>query len=127
MEYIREIILKIRNNGGVMAVNTEEQVTQMRAMREAGKTLQEIGDAFGVTRERIRQIIGNTGQVREPKIADADVLAARQLYTQGEAIKALAGHYGISYIYMWQIITGKSRKDLLGQAARDVSQMEGEG
>jgi predicted transcriptional regulator len=120
MEYTREIILKIRNRGGVMAVNTDEQVTQMRAMREAGKTLQEIGSAFGVTRERIRQIIGNTGQVREPKIADADVLEARQLYTQGEAIKALAGHYGISYIYMWQIITGKSRKDLLVQA-------EGEG
>ena len=27
------------------------------------KTLQEIGDVFGISRERVRQIIGNTGNI----------------------------------------------------------------
>ncbi len=34
---------------------------KMISMRNEKKTLQEIADKFGITRERVRQIIGNTG------------------------------------------------------------------
>jgi AraC-like DNA-binding protein len=41
--------------------HTPERIRQMIAMREEGQTLQEIGDAFCVTRERTRQLLSNAG------------------------------------------------------------------
>ena len=38
-----------------------ERTAEMIAMRESGATLQKIGDRYNVSRERVRQIIGNTG------------------------------------------------------------------
>lgn len=37
------------------------------ALREAHMTLQKIADMYGVSRERIRQIIGNTGHIKKIK------------------------------------------------------------
>ena len=38
------------------------------------KTLQEIGDEFGITRERVRQILGNTGYIVNRKRDEAKML-----------------------------------------------------
>lgn len=38
-----------------------ERLEKIIAMREAGKTLQEIGDAVGVTRQRVEQLLKPTG------------------------------------------------------------------
>jgi hypothetical protein len=41
-----------------------DRVQEMRRMRfEESKTLQEIADRYGISRERVRQILGNSGQV----------------------------------------------------------------
>ena len=40
-----------------------ERRSEMMRMRAEGKTLQEIGNHFDMTRERVRQIIGNTGRI----------------------------------------------------------------
>lgn len=40
-----------------------KRTTEMKLLRKQGKSLKEIGDIYGVTRERVRQIIGNTGAV----------------------------------------------------------------
>lgn len=39
----------------------QERLENIIAMREAGKTLQEIGDAVGVTRQRVEQLLKPTG------------------------------------------------------------------
>lgn len=39
------------------------EVERMRQMRRENCTLREIGEAFGISRERVRQIIGNTGRI----------------------------------------------------------------
>lgn len=43
--------------------NRLARLQEMKAMREAGKTLAEIGAKYGVSRERVRQLIGNTGRI----------------------------------------------------------------
>jgi ATP-dependent Clp protease ATP-binding subunit ClpA len=35
-----------------------DRVAEMQSLREQNKTLQEIGDQYGLSRERVRQIIG---------------------------------------------------------------------
>lgn len=42
-------------------------VPEAKRLRAEGQTLQQIGDHFGVTRERVRQKLGNTGKT--PKAA----------------------------------------------------------
>lgn len=43
-----------------------DRTLQILAMRGEGKTLQEIGDEFGVTRERIRQVLAAAGVTGTP-------------------------------------------------------------
>ncbi len=40
-----------------MATDYKKRAELMREMRDAGKTLQYIGDVFDLTRERVRQIL----------------------------------------------------------------------
>jgi len=43
-----------------------ERNKKIKSMRfEEHMTLKEIGDIYGVTRERIRQIVGNSGSLKE--------------------------------------------------------------
>ena len=46
---------------------TKNVIEQAKRLRRQGKSLQIIGDVFGVTRERIRQIVGNTGWINRVK------------------------------------------------------------
>ncbi len=44
-------------------MNTDmNRVNKMKQMRNSGKSLQEIADVYSISRERVRQIIGNTGK-----------------------------------------------------------------
>lgn len=52
----------------------------MRLLREQKYTLQYIGDKFGLTRERVRQIIGNTGYIRLQPFYRLEELKAVQEY-----------------------------------------------
>jgi len=50
-----------------MAID-ENRTREMIRMRFGElMTLQEIGDEFGITRERVRQILGNTGRIVNTK------------------------------------------------------------
>ncbi len=52
----------------------ELRIPQMVEMRRSGYTLQEIGDCFGVTRERIRQILQeNCGKIEIPLLTETMV------------------------------------------------------
>lgn len=47
-------------------MTTETQIDKMVELRLEGKTLQEIGDLYGLTRERIRQLLAGRGMTGTP-------------------------------------------------------------
>jgi len=72
-----------------------ERQTKMIAMYQKGHTLQEVGDEFGVTRERVRQIMSKFGVEsrspgRGPKVID-DLTCASivKMYQEGASQSAL--------------------------------------
>jgi predicted DNA-binding protein YlxM (UPF0122 family) len=61
------MIMSMKKNGEVLptlkrvvAKMTEQRNEEMRQLRADGWTLQKIGDKYGITRERVRQIVPNT-------------------------------------------------------------------
>ena len=77
-------------------MNREYRIQQMQAMRCNGRTLQEIADAHGISRERVRQLIGNTGQVAFE--------ARRRLYEQNKHLSnsELAALLGVKVTTVYQ-------------------------
>lgn len=55
-----------------------ERNAEMCALYQRGKTLQEIGDAYGVTRERVRQIVARAGVSRFDGGAHVAAIQRRQ-------------------------------------------------
>lgn len=47
-------------------MKTQTQINQMVALRHKGKTLQEIGDQYDITRERVRQLLAEQGVTGTP-------------------------------------------------------------
>jgi len=74
-------------------MSTRDHLDEIWNMRERGNSLQEIGDKFGVSRERIRQIIGNTKGMR--KFASDKLLDVFSVnMTTGQASKISGLSYG---------------------------------
>lgn len=51
------LIARVRATGELPPAPVNDRVVRMTALYKSGKTLQEIGDEFGITRERARQIL----------------------------------------------------------------------
>ncbi|WP_401733500.1 sigma factor-like helix-turn-helix DNA-binding protein [Stenotrophomonas muris] len=77
-----------------------DRIEAMTAMYKGGKTLQQIGDLFGITRERVRQLMRKSGLTRHDggihvtaaaKRAEASV---RRAASREEAAKRV---YGVTY------------------------------
>ena len=69
----------------------------------SGKTLQEVGDKFGVTRERVRQIVGNVSQFREAaKVVEANRGEILRLYAEAEPVAELSSRFHVPAL----VITG---------------------
>src|SRR3990170_3622397 len=61
-------------------MNRRDEMLQMRL--EEKRTLQEIADEFKISRERVRQIIGNTGNVRSPIIAQREEQRQKEIWSK---------------------------------------------
>ena len=66
----------------------ERKEVLLKLRLENKLTLQEIGDLFGITRERVRQIIGNTGFIAKTDIDKAVEFADPKLTVEELAAKA---------------------------------------
>lgn len=81
-----------------MAVQDVGRQQQMINLVLHGKTLQEVGDAFGLSRERVRQIVkgsraeggGHANEARDNEI--------RNLYNSGVQVRDIAKRIGLSYL-----------------------------
>lgn len=95
--------------GANLTPENQTRRDEMRALFAEGKTKEEIGKIYGISRERVRQIIGNglsiAKKVRHEKIkAQAAQLA--ETYTASEAAEIL----NISVGLLWEIAPGNRFK-----------------
>jgi transposase len=70
------------DDGAAAAPGTPQRIRQMRALRERGHSLDEIALRFGVSRERVRQILRAHGAPDPELVADARRRRAAQLAEQ---------------------------------------------
>ena len=61
---------KQRSDKGNRSAEQTERICEMHKLRDNGATIQAIGDIYGISRERVRQLIGNTGYVAAAFIRD---------------------------------------------------------
>lgn len=45
---------------------SQRRMAEMQHMRDCGFTLQQIGDQYGISRERVRQIVNNIHKKKSP-------------------------------------------------------------
>lgn len=92
----------IRSQSGGFRYKDEMRQAEIVAYHDGGKrTLQECGDHFGVTRERVRQLLVRAGvdvRVFDRKAIERDriVRAAEAAFADGESILVVAGRFEIS-------------------------------
>ena len=84
----------------------QDRLTHMSLMRVNGATLQDIGDEFGLTRERTRQILSRAGVERASSVGAVDPikLLAEVRKPGVRSIAAAARSLGISQRVGWQAL-----------------------
>jgi len=114
-----------------------ERNRRMVALYEHGLTLQDIGDLYGMTRERVRQITTREGvdtaaimQQRSERMityVGSRAHASRKLtmdkareirerHTDGESGRSLARAFGVNGGAVWQIVNNKTYKERKDEA-----------
>ena len=113
-------LLKEQLNKALSTLTLREQrVLQLRFGLEDGRshTLEEVGNEFGVTRERIRQIVAKAlHKVRHPSPSPSPSLSpSRKLQWDSQRIHALRRHLGL---------TQRKLADKLGTRQQTISEWE---
>jgi hypothetical protein len=94
---------------------TKEQKIEMFALRLEGKTLQEIGDKFGCTREYVRQVVGPSvaDDKRTLSLENIKYPALRKwLSERNMPVMALAGLAGVSANALYHGLTHRSKGNI---------------
>jgi len=76
---------------------TEARYDEMYRLRYEKKwTLKRIGEHYGITRERVRQIIGNTGGLRVAEdLVDKNLATIIRLWTEGKSFAQISRETGV--------------------------------
>lgn len=77
----------------------QKRIIEMEQLREVERwTLQEIGEKYGISRERVRQLIGNTGRrnLVNALEMDAELLRDELYYNESTTVKAIAAKYRVA-------------------------------
>lgn len=78
------------------------RAADMERRYRAGETLQQIGTHYGITRERVRQILARRGVTREEGGQHFKTLQGREQCRQRREARYLA-HYGCTYEQFWSV------------------------
>lgn len=97
--------------------STLERNEAIRAMYESGHTLQEVGNRYGMTRERVRQIIRKLGSTavwtaHQKKTAELRPIAieVRRLWLAGEHLDAALDLHGMTYSELSRLLGPSTRE-----------------
>ena len=90
----------------------DERTERMKVLYEEGKTLQEIGTEFGLTRERVRQVLRDANvesQGRRKREDSPEQLSAQdkkiaRLYDKGTPPSELIVQFGINYSHLQTVL-----------------------
>lgn len=115
---------------------TSERDEDIRARRQQGETLAEIGARYGLTKERVRQILKRTGGVDSRAAVDARAIRTREAahakreslltaWREGLSYRTIGQRTGLAAASVKEVIASESTPADL--AARRRSQMVGSG
>lgn len=95
-------------------MNYDQRTQEMTQMYEAGSTLQQVGDKYGVTRERVRQLLEEVGVERRSSASrvyarDTAIVAA---YQQGLSAPQVAKQMGTSNFTVYRALRRQGCKAL---------------
>lgn len=124
-------------NGGKPPPNRARNLLIAEARRDGTKTLQELADEYGLTRERVRQIALRMGvdareaavlvrdhrqEELEEKIEDiSDSVMMR--YIAGDTIPELAKHFGVSAMNIREVLDENITDEIVAARSNFRSQM----
>ena len=98
---------KLSGKSGTLSPANEQRLERMNDMRAKGMTLEEIGAAERITRERVRQIFAKAGipTTGDERPLTAEQKAAVARYVAGDGLEVTAGSLGVSPYTMRGLIS----------------------
>lgn len=85
-----------KKRSGHKEPGAEGRRIKMEKLVAKGKTLQEVGELFGVTRERVRQIVGNVSEIRDAKkVVEEHSEEILSLHAAAEPLPQISSRFNI--------------------------------
>jgi hypothetical protein len=85
----------VMTRGGMLETTTMQRLREVLKLREQGMTLQEIGDRWGVSKERVRQIAGRAARLMSRVGAARSIDEAMEsVYGRGIKLKEMLSPIG---------------------------------
>ena len=96
------MVAKVHSTGVIPPAPKDDKWQQIASLYREGQTLQSIGDKFGITRERVRQILRKAGvptegyraQHKRTSIAAQQEATIRQMHSKGATVPEMAEAVG---------------------------------
>lgn len=92
------------NTGANGGIPSHYRYSQMKSLVDTGETLQSVAQKFGISRERVRQIVGNVGKSRRfDGIIGKNIEKILSLWEQGKLFTEISAETGVPLYYILRL------------------------